>query len=165
MGSAKSDAAPRGRALHEETVSSESTGPGLAAPRTARLVIVQPRELAGELPLDEATRALGRQAGADVQLIAPHTTVSRRHASLTWDAAAGSHCVADLGSHNGTWLDGKPVDARPCHLEDQAVLRFGDVLAVYERCDVASFPHASRCVSDRHRAGAHPSECAAVAQR
>ena len=135
MGPRSSDSTPFGRAMPEETVSTERTVRVCAVPRTARLVIVYPRGLASAHPLDETATVLGRQSGAPVQIVAPHQTVSRQHASIRWDQAAGRHCVADLDSRNGTWVDGQSIHALPYYLEDQAVLRFGDVLAVYERRD------------------------------
>ncbi len=137
MGSRRSENPSVGRPSAEETVSTERTVRVCAAPRVARLVVVFPRALAAAQALGEQPQVLGRQAGPGVELVADHRTVSRQHASLAWDPAAGRHCVADLGSRNGTWLDGQPVNALPRYLEDQAVLRFGDVVAVYERRDAA----------------------------
>ena len=125
------------RRPQDETESTERTTRVCALPRTARLVLVHPRELAGVQTLGDVGQELGRAAEPG-QLIAAHKTVSRRHAALRWDEAAGRHYVTDLGSRNGTWLDGRPVLALPCYLEDQSVLRFGDVLAVYERRDSAA---------------------------
>ncbi|MDC0720495.1 sigma 54-interacting transcriptional regulator [Nannocystis bainbridge] len=121
--------------MPDETVSTERAARICAPPRTARLVVVYPRSLAGAHPLDEAPAVLGRQPGAPGAIVAAHKTVSRQHASIRWDQAAGRHCVADLESRNGTWVDGQAIQALPFYLEDQAVLRFGDVLAVYERRD------------------------------
>ncbi len=45
----------------------------------------------------------------------------------------GRHVVRDAGSRNGTSVDGRPVGDEPVGLVDQAVLRLGDVVAVYER--------------------------------
>lgn len=137
-----------GRASGEETVSI------VGEPRTAgmsgisRLVVVYPRALAGVLPLEHEDVVIGRTAGSPNVLKVAHPTVSRNHASLRWDAGAGCHCVADLGSHNGTWLEGSPVHRVPRYLVDQAVVRFGDVLAVYERREraVADAPEVSRDV-------------------
>lgn len=117
------------------------TAPGAAAPPApARLVVVFPPALAGPRPLPiPGTLSLGRASLAE-------PTISRQHAELTWDAAAGSHTVRDAGSRNGTALDGRPVGESPRPLNDQAVLRFGDVVAVYER---------GRAVADAD-AGPHP---------
>lgn len=110
-----------------------------------RLTIVHPFELAGSLPLGEGDASIGRTAEGSGVLLVAHPTVSRRHAALRWDASAGSHSVVDLGSHNGTWAEGLPVGKLPRYLADQAVLRFGDVIAVYERDEqpVADPPEVS----------------------
>ena len=42
-----------------------------------------------------------------VDLFIDNLTVSRRHARITWDR--GSFVIEDLGSANGTILDGKPI--------------------------------------------------------
>ncbi|MCK6575851.1 sigma 54-interacting transcriptional regulator [Myxococcota bacterium] len=117
------------------------TAAGVAAPPApARLVVLHPPALAGARPLPiPGTLAVGRASLSE-------PTISRQHAELTWDAAAGSHTVRDAGSRNGTALDGRPVGETPRPLSDQAVLRFGDVVAVYER---------GRAVADAE-AGAHP---------
>ncbi len=47
---------------------------------------------------------LGRSAGADVPLAAPRA--SRRHAEIV--ARGEAHAVVDLGSTNGTLLNGAP---------------------------------------------------------
>ncbi|MBL9100601.1 MAG: sigma 54-interacting transcriptional regulator [Myxococcales bacterium] len=129
----------------EETESTERTTRVCAPPRTSRLVLVYPRELAATHALGAADREIGRSPEPG-QIGATHKTVSRRHAALRWDEAVGRHYVTDLGSRNGTWLDGRPVLAMPCYLEDGAVLRIGDVLAVYERREGAAddAPEVSR---------------------
>ncbi|SFF21117.1 DNA-binding transcriptional response regulator, NtrC family, contains REC, AAA-type ATPase, and a Fis-type DNA-binding domains [Nannocystis exedens] len=134
MGPRKFEKTPFEQRSAEETASTERSARICAAPRTARLVLVHPRGLGEPQALGEAPVVLGRQRDAG-QLVAAHKTVSRRHATFCWDPAAGCHTVADLGSRNGTWVDGRSVHALPVYLEDQAVLRFGDVLAVYERRD------------------------------
>ena len=124
------------------TVSTDSARRASAPPRVARLVVVYPRALAGTHALGGEPATIGRQAGAELVLVNP--TVSRRHAVLRWDPAAGRHTVADLGSHNGTWLDGQPVAALPRLLADGSLLRVGDALAIYERGEPPPAAQASR---------------------
>ena len=72
-------------------------GPPARAPEALRL----PLELVRNRPL-----TLGRSRYCDV--VVAHDTVSRRHAEL-W--REGDRCyVADLGSSNGTWVDGRRVE-------------------------------------------------------
>ena len=128
----------------EETAPAEGTAHAYAS--VTRLVIVYPRTHAGVHLLDEHEAVLGRHAGPAAQVAVGHPTVSRRHAALRWDPSARRHSVADLGSRNGTWLNGQPVSALPRHLDDQAIVRVGSVIAVYERqdCAVLDPPAVSR---------------------
>ncbi|MFI1762027.1 FHA domain-containing protein [Streptomyces sp. NPDC020800] len=66
---------------------------------------------------------VGRSADADVPLDDPD--VSRLHCAVTV-AADGRVSVADLGSTNGTALDGTPVDDRPVRFAPGALLRIGE---------------------------------------
>ena len=59
--------------------------------------------------LDEGPQGLGRDASNPIQV--HDTEVSRRHAEFAYD---GTHCtLTDLGSSNGTYLNGKRVE-EPC---------------------------------------------------
>ncbi|MCP3820617.1 FHA domain-containing protein [Streptomyces sp. A3M-1-3] len=62
-------------------------------------------------PLPVRTIRIGR--GADNDLVIDDLVVSRRHAELRADPD-GTYEIVDLGSHNGTFLNGRPVtgDAR-----------------------------------------------------
>ncbi|WP_371671083.1 FHA domain-containing protein [Streptomyces sp. NBC_00289] len=66
---------------------------------------------------------LGRSADADVPLDDPD--VSRLHCAVTV-AADGRVSVADLGSTNGTTLDGARVGTRPVRFAPGALLRIGE---------------------------------------
>ena len=61
---------------------------------------------------------LGRSADADV--VIPHDDVSRRHA-LIW-RSEGKAWIRDLGSSNGTQVDGTPVGERPVSLSTGSVV-------------------------------------------
>lgn len=63
---------------------------------------------------------VGRSTEADVVL--PYDNVSRKHA-LIW-RADGRSWIRDLGSSNGTRVDGDEVGDRPLPLHDGAVLSF-----------------------------------------
>jgi hypothetical protein len=58
-----------------------------------------------QLLLDHFPFAIGRQQGND--LVLPDSRVSRRHALI--DLAGGRYRLRDLGSRNGTWLNGQQV--------------------------------------------------------
>ncbi|MER6104289.1 FHA domain-containing protein [Streptomyces sp. NPDC001832] len=66
---------------------------------------------------------IGRSADADVPLDDPD--VSRLHCTVTV-SADGLVSVADLGSTNGTLLDGTEVRDRPVRLKPGALLRLGE---------------------------------------
>lgn len=75
--------------------------------------------------LDHAV-TVGRDPACDVLLSSP--TVSRRHALVFPDVEGWT--VRDLGSGNGTFLDGRRVDEAP--LPSGTAVRFGSVPAWFE---------------------------------
>src|SRR6266540_3906536 len=75
-----------------------------------------------ELPADAAF-VLGRQRGCD--LIVRDSRASRRHAELR-PGAAGTLSLRDLGSANGTYLDGSRIEDAP--LTGGEEIRIGDVV-------------------------------------
>lgn len=78
-----------------------------------------PREISLRVA-EGASCVIGRSSQADVELTDPE--VSRRHARL--DLVRGVLYLADLGSSNGTFLNGKP-------LADESIeLRVGDDIDV-----------------------------------
>jgi len=88
---------------------------------------------------------LGRRPGKILPVIElEHSTVSRAHAAAEWGARANAHVLWDLDSSNGTWIDGGRLGGDAVPLASGAVLRFGDVLAVYERAPDDAAPVADR---------------------
>jgi hypothetical protein len=81
--------------------------------------------------IQQKTTALGRAEDADLQL--PHPSVSRQHAQIHRDRGGG-FSVSDLGSQNGTLINGVPLQARtPLSQRDELqlgvyLLRFYDDL-------------------------------------
>ncbi|MFI1203191.1 ATP-binding cassette domain-containing protein (plasmid) [Streptomyces sp. BHT-5-2] len=69
------------------------------------------------LPPARTTR-IGR--ATDNDLVVDDLAVSRRHAELR--SGPDGYLIADLGSHNGTYLNGRPVDVAP--------VRPGDVIGI-----------------------------------
>ncbi|WP_406264368.1 FHA domain-containing protein [Streptomyces sp. NBC_00191] len=61
-------------------------------------------------PLPVRTVRIGR--GTDNELVIDDLVVSRRHAELQAHPD-GTYEIVDLGSHNGTYLNGQPVDRAP----------------------------------------------------
>ncbi|MEU9991151.1 FHA domain-containing protein [Streptomyces sp. NPDC048045] len=90
---------------------------GLAAPAPGLPSTVSHPELTGTYrrpsrvrPLPMRTVRIGRAAESD--LVVDDLTVSRHHAELHADTDGG-HEIIDLGSHNGTYLNGRPVTRAP----------------------------------------------------
>lgn len=75
----------------------------------------------------EALLTIGRDASSDLQILAQE--VSRHHARIEEDAEGG-HLLLDLGSSNGTYVDGELV--RRHVLEPHAEITIADVEIVYE---------------------------------
>lgn len=72
--------------------------------------------------LDDREFVLGREPDCD--LVVEDPTVSRRHARLTFDRESGRWSIADLGSLNGTWVEGWRVQG-PATVEPGDAVRLG----------------------------------------
>jgi transcriptional regulator with GAF, ATPase, and Fis domain len=105
------------------------SGGGSAATR-GRLTAVHPPGLELFTELEAKELIIGRETAAGVVSLADRT-VSRRHLSIRWDATLSAHVASDLGSRNGSSLDGVALGTAP--LANNSLLRLGDVLIVYER--------------------------------
>ncbi len=75
--------------------------------------------------LTEGATVVGR--GQDAQFRLPDTGVSRRHVEITWDGQ--NAMLADLGSTNGTTVNGTPVQS--WQLVDGDVVRVGQSRLVF----------------------------------
>ncbi|WP_158687235.1 FtsK/SpoIIIE domain-containing protein [Streptomyces sp. AA0539] len=99
----------------------------LAAPRppaeAARLLVVAGPDAGGVHLLLGGEVRIGRSSSADVALRDPD--VSRLHCALTL-GADGTVTVTDLGSTNGTQIDGRPVTAPATPIPPGAQLRVGE---------------------------------------
>lgn len=74
--------------------------------------------------LNLPTMVIGRGPECDVRL--DSESISRKHARIT--RQAGHYTIEDLGSTNGTWVDGSPASPEP--LKSGARIRFGNELIV-----------------------------------
>ncbi|HIC24225.1 MAG: hypothetical protein COB10_10495 [Planctomycetota bacterium] len=74
-----------------------------------------------QIPLDEGTITLGRSRSCTVQLEDP--ILSRQHCAITVDK--GRVVVADLGSSNGTFVQGDLIEVRT--IEQGEVIELGSV--------------------------------------
>ncbi len=100
-----------------------------------RLLITTPGVSAFERELDGGTVVIGRSSS--VALAIPDRSMSRRHAQLS--CKDGSWLVEDLGSRNGTLVNGVAVD-HPLEIEPGDVVELGgttiSVMAVGDRQSV-----------------------------
>ena len=106
-----------------------------ARERRPALVFLRGDLLAAPIPLERDEVILGRALEADVRV--NDARVSRLHARITInrDAATGeaSYRIADLGSTNGTLLNGQPVTET--FLQDGDKLTIGEHLLRFELLD------------------------------
>ncbi len=75
------------------------------------------------IPITVNRALVGRTADCDV--LVPDDRISRHHARIRVEA--GRVLVTDLGSSNGTWVDGKPVHGTDAVVESGSVITFGPV--------------------------------------
>ncbi|HUH03764.1 MAG TPA: sigma 54-interacting transcriptional regulator [Kofleriaceae bacterium] len=116
----------------DRTLSRATARRGMRQPTGARLRVVYPADLDWSMPLGQGRVVVGRVANDSEVPPLVHETVSRSHCAIEWDVARRAHSSSDLGSHNGTRVDGVPVAEGRHALVDGAVLQLGDVLLVYE---------------------------------
>ncbi|MGP3952686.1 FtsK/SpoIIIE domain-containing protein [Streptomyces sp. 7N604] len=90
---------------------------------SVQLHVVAGPDAGGVHLLHSGRISIGRSADADVPLDDPD--VSRLHCAVTV-ADDGHVTVADLGSTNGTALDGTPLDSGPAPFRPGALLRVGE---------------------------------------
>jgi pSer/pThr/pTyr-binding forkhead associated (FHA) protein len=92
--------------------------------RPRLLLISLSAENAFVQPLAEGTSLVGR--GRDAQIWINHDSVSRRHAEVA--VSDGEVTVVDLGSRNGTCLNGQRIEG-PAAIQSGDELQFGGVTA------------------------------------
>lgn len=78
----------------------------------------------GSFPLSDRPLVIGKSAESDI--VAEDSFVSGRHAEVFWDAARKTVRVRDLGSRNGTFIDGRKIKEEP--LAPGQVLKIGGTL-------------------------------------
>lgn len=129
---------------------------GGLGPLLAVLVVRQGGDGGGPLPVRRPTVRLGRDAGNDLVLADP--SVSAAHAELR--LRGGVWTVTDLGSVNGTWVDGEPVlGALP--LAPGSMLRVGEVRLAFapkDRWEDSPVDRLLESVAPMEPMGAAPTE-------
>ena len=86
-------------------------------------------------------KVVGRASPAE--LILDDRSLSRRHARLSWQADGVQ--VEDLGSKNGTQLDGAPISKTLLHADSARQLRLGHVLLTVRRQQDSALPGFDDC--------------------
>jgi signal transduction histidine kinase len=90
------------------------------------LFVYQGQDQGTLFELENGTQGVGRDASNQIQV--HDTEVSRRHAEVHYD---GSIClVVDLGSSNGTYVNGKKI-SEPCQLATSDKVQFGRTIMLY----------------------------------
>jgi ABC-type multidrug transport system ATPase subunit len=113
--------APPPRAPAEMTVALAAAGPAAEGADAGPGAVDLGRRVAVH-PIRSGVVRIGRAPDCDIVLADPH--VSRNHAELRWEERGGWQ-VRDLGSHNGTYVNGRRITVAP--------LREGDILSLGRR--------------------------------
>ncbi len=92
----------------------------------ATLVVLQGGK-AVEHPIPDGETVLGRHPGCTIQL--DSNTVSRRHAQVT--KVDGNYFIEDLGSGNGTFVNGKQIEGKAQLVHDDRI-KLGPILLRFQ---------------------------------
>lgn len=107
-------------------------GVSLSGHIMASLILLKGGE-AVEYPLLEEQNSIGRHPDCTIQL--DSTMVSRHHARIT--RKEGEYLIEDLGSGNGTTVNGKTI-SEPTPLREDDRIKFGPLLARFQTADSPS---------------------------
>ena len=121
--------------MTDDPLATVTRAPGAQSRRldlVARLRAVHPLELEWTCTIGNDAVVVGRAAQTPSAGPLRHDTVSRNHFEVRWDASAGMYVGRDLGSHNGSRIDGLPLAKTTGGLHDQSVVQLGDVTLVFE---------------------------------
>ena len=97
--------------------------------RNAYMIVLSGSNVGQVYQIDKAVIVVGRGDDADVQVLDGGT--SRRHAEVLQDPSSGALILRDLGSHNGTMVNGERIDSdHPLQRGDKIQLGLQTVLRV-----------------------------------
>lgn len=103
----------------------------------AKLTILEGPDAGRKVEFDSGTVTLGRTDEADITI--PHASISRRHASLTYQAGAWQ--LEDLGSQNGVFVNGQRI-ASPVLLRQDTDFVLGNIKVRLELNPASPARHA-----------------------
>jgi serine phosphatase RsbU (regulator of sigma subunit) len=112
------------------------------------LLVHRPGESLQRVALGARPLRIGRVAGND--LVLPLPDISRQHCTV--QVAAGHGVVTDLGSTNGTWIEGRRI-AEPTALGDGTVIGLGGFSLMYRSGSPALLARAIAAEEELRRAG------------
>ncbi|MEO6811855.1 MAG: FHA domain-containing protein [Isosphaeraceae bacterium] len=98
----------------------------------ASLFVIQGADQGKRFELKTRPMALGRDGSNPIRL--HDLEISRRHAEMRPEAD-NSYRIVDLGSANGTYVNGRPIDQAPLHPGDQ--VRLGQTVMLYSEGPLA----------------------------
>jgi len=101
----------------------------------ASLLVRQGAHVGASFPLSRTPVILGREEGVGITIHDPE--ISRRHARISWQE--GGHVIEDLGSTNGTMLNGVPITG-PQRLAPGDMIGMGQTLLEFQWQPVAPAP-------------------------
>lgn len=94
---------------------------------SASLVVRQGAQVGTTFPLTGDVVIVGREEGVGVSIHDPE--VSRRHARISWQA--GRYVLEDMGSTNGTYLNGEQVTS-PQSLQPGDTIGMGQTVLIFQ---------------------------------
>lgn len=111
------------------------------------LVVLEGREVGRRVKISEQPLTAGRDPHAGIVLV--DSGVSRLHCRVA--LVDGAIVVEDLGSTNGTYVDGRPIRTRT-RLTEGSILRIGEQVFRCERCSSRDLDRAEEQQRDLERA-------------
>jgi DNA segregation ATPase FtsK/SpoIIIE, S-DNA-T family len=116
------------------------------------LAVVNGLDAGRRFPIAPGTLAIGRATGSEILL--QDRTISRRHARLDV-APTGQATICDLGSHNGTWVDGEPA-VEPLPVTEGALVEVGSLQVETRPVNESDKPFALDPMRHTNAAGTMP---------
>jgi hypothetical protein len=102
--------------------------PANTSPSNTPILYIKHGQQTGQrFTLNKIPCLIGRDASNEICLNDPH--IARQHAQIL--ALSNGYGLVDLGSKEGTFLNGKPVPTQPVLLKSGDVVRIGGVLLVF----------------------------------